>query len=69
MENDLVVCEENPIKTSYGYAIGYQNENNYDKLISLETRYKKKILTKLSKTEESVKDEIVNNFLNVRTTN
>lgn len=69
MENDMSVCERNPIKIPYGYAIGYQNDFNFDKLTWLEAKYKKQILTKLSKHEEQVKDEIVNNYLNDRTTN
>lgn len=69
MENDMSICERNPIKIPYGYAIGYQNDFNFDKLTWLEKKYKKQILTKLSKHEEQVKDEIVNNYLNDRTTN
>ena len=69
MENDMAICERNPIKIPYGYAIGYQNDFNFDKLTWLEKKYKKQILTKLSKKEEEVKDEIVNNYLNDRTTN
>lgn len=69
MENDMAICERNPIKIPYGYAIGYQNDFNFDKLTWLEQKYKKQILTKLSKHEEQVKDEIVNNYLNDRTTN
>lgn len=69
MENDMSICERNPIKIPYGYAIGYQNDFNFDKLTWLEKKYKKQILTKLSKHEEEVKDEIVNNYLNDRTTN
>jgi len=63
MEIDLAVCEQNPIKTSYGYAIGYQNDFNYQKLIWNEEKYKKKILTVLSKKEEMVIDEIVKSEL------
>jgi hypothetical protein len=69
MENDMSICERNPIKIPYGYAIGYQNDFNFEKLTWLEKKYKKQILTKLSKHEEEVKDEIVNNYLNDRTTN
>lgn len=69
MENDMSICEKNPIKTSYGYAIGYQNDTNMEKLTNLELKYNKKILTKLSKHEEDVTDEIVKNFLNDRATN
>lgn len=69
MESDMSVCERNPIKIPYGYAIGYQNDFNFDKMTWLEKKYKKQILTKLSKHEEQVKDEIVNNYLNDRTTN
>lgn len=59
MEIDLAVCEQNPIQTSYGYAIGYQNDFNYQKLIWNELKYKKPILTVLSKKEELLIDEIV----------
>lgn len=69
MENDMSICERNPIKIPYGYAIGYQNDFNFEKLTWLEKKYKKQILTKLSKHEEEVKNEIVNNYLNDRTTN
>lgn len=69
MENDMAICERNPIKIPYGYAIGYQNDFNFEKLTWLEKKYKKQILTKLSKNEEEVKDEIVNNYLNDRTVN
>lgn len=69
MENDMSICEKNPIKTTYGYAIGYQNELNFEKLTHLEEKYNKKILTKLSKAEEELTNEIVNNFLNDRATN
>jgi hypothetical protein len=63
MENDMSVCEKNPIKIPYGYAIGYQNDFNYDKLLWCEETYKKKILTKLSKNEEILVDEIVKNYV------
>ena len=63
MENDLSVCEQNPIKTSYGYAIGYQNEFNMVKLEENEKRYGKPILTKLSKDEENLIDLIVEDAL------
>lgn len=69
MENDMSVCEKNPIKTTYGYAIGYQNDFNFDKLTWLELKYKKPILTKLSVNEEEIVDEMVNEFLNDRTVN
>lgn len=59
MEIDLSVCEQNPIQTSYGYAIGYQNDFNYNKLIWNEGRYNKKILTELSSKEEDIIDLIV----------
>lgn len=63
MENDMSICERNPIKIPYGYAIGYQNDFNYDKLLWCEETYKKKILTKLSKNEEILVDEIVKNYV------
>ena len=69
MENDMAICEQNPFKTTYGYAIGYHKEMNFDKLTKLELKYGRPILTKLSKHEEEIKDEIVQNFLNDRATN
>jgi hypothetical protein len=63
MENDMSVCERNPIKIPYGYAIGYQNDLNFEKLTWLELKYKKPILTKLSKNEEILVDEIVKNYV------
>jgi hypothetical protein len=63
IENDMSVCERNPIKIPYGYAIGYQDDFNYDKLLWCEETYKKKILTKLSKNEEILVDEIVKNYV------
>lgn len=63
MENDLSVCEQEPIKTQYGYAIGYQNEENYDKAMNLEKKYDKKILTKLSKSQEELIDILVEKTL------
>lgn len=70
MENDLSICVQNPIQTSYGYAIGYQNDFNYDKLIWNEKRYKKLILSKLSPSEEKTIDLIVNNAIeNVKPNN
>lgn len=64
MEIDLSACEQNPSKIPYGYAIGYQNNFNYDKAIWNEERYKKKILTKLSKDEEELALLIVQHRLN-----
>lgn len=69
MENDMSVCEKNPIKTNYGYAIGYQNDLNFDKLTWLEEKYDKKILTKLSPNEEKLTDEIVKGYLHDRAIN
>lgn len=69
MENDLSVCEQSPIKTTYGYAIGYQNQLNMEKLENLELKYKKKILTKLSKEEESLIELIVDNAVRNSTNN
>lgn len=70
MENDLSICVQNPIKTSYGYAIGYQNDFNYDKLIWNEKRYNKKILTELSEKEEDIIDALVLNAIeNVKRNN
>lgn len=66
MEQDLSVCEQEPIKTSYGYAIGYHNDDNYDKLLWNEERYGKKILTKLSKGEEELIDYIVQKELDAK---
>ncbi len=66
MEQDLSVCEKEPIKTSYGYAIGYHNDDNYDKLLWNEERYGKKILTKLSKGEEELIYYIVQKELDAK---
>ncbi len=64
MENDLSVCEQNPFKTDYGYAIGYQNDLNFVKIQENEKRYGKAILTRLSKKEEKIVDSIVEKTLN-----
>ena len=64
MEIDMSVCEQNPIKTDYGYAIGYQNDFNFVKMQENEKRYGKPILTKLSKKEEQIIDSIVEKTLN-----
>lgn len=64
MEMDLSACEQNPAKIPNGYAIGYQNEFNYDKAIWNEQKYKKKILTQLSKDEEELALLIVQNAIN-----
>ena len=70
MENDLSICVQNPIQTSYGYAIGYQNDFNYDKLIWNEKRYRRKILTQLSESEENTITLLVNNAIeNVKPNN
>jgi len=61
MEMDLTTCEQNPAKIANGYAIGYQNNFNYDKAIWNEDRYNKKILTQLSKEEEALALLIVKN--------
>lgn len=63
MEQDMTTCERNPIKIPYGYAIGYANEDNYNKLIWNEQRYGKKILTKLSAEEEDLVDIMVENAI------
>ena len=64
MEIDLSTCEQNPAEIPNGYAIGYQNDLNYDKAIWNEQRYNKKILTKLSKEEEALALQILQNRIN-----
>jgi hypothetical protein len=64
MEIDLTTCEQNPAKIPNGYAIGYQNNFNYDKAIWNEQRYNKKILTQLSKEEEALALLILENRIN-----
>lgn len=64
MQNDLSICESNPIETSNGFAIGYLNKDNYDKAIWNERRYKKKILSDLSADEKDLVTEIANNYTN-----
>jgi len=64
MEMDLTTCEQNPAKIPNGYAIGYQNNFNYDKAVWNEQRYNKKILTQLSKEEEALALLILENRIN-----
>jgi len=65
MEMDLSACEQNPAKIPNGYAIGYQNDLNFKKLEKHENEnYKKKILTKLSKEEEELALQILQNRIN-----
>lgn len=59
MENDMVI-----IPTDNGYGIGYQNQHNMDKALWLDATYKKKILTKLTESEEDIGRDAVDKQVN-----
>lgn len=67
MQNDMNVCVENPIQTSNGFAIGYQNEFNYQKAMWLqEDTYKKKIFdltTEEAQLAEDIAKQMTDDFL------
>lgn len=57
MENDLAV-----VKSSKGYALGYNNPDNLKKAKWNEATYNKKILTKLTKEERALAKQTAEEF-------
>jgi hypothetical protein len=58
MENDLSI-----IPTGNGYGIGYLNPDNFKKATYCEAKYKKKILTKLTKEEKDLAIKSAQDFV------
>lgn len=63
MENDLGLCQADPIKTELGYGIGYKNSHNYQKLLWCEQTYGKAILTHTTKEEEEMVYELAQEYI------